>query len=1030
MKEEIIRVLSIEDNMADETLLQDKLFEAQRVGWDLPRFEVKHVAHLRGALDLLRSERFDVVLSDLDLPDSRAGETVATLREHIPHMPIVVLTGREDEVLAHKSVRAGVQDYLYKTEATGSLLARAMMYAIERQQVQDKLGRLVDDRTVELREEIAERKRAEQELRESEARFRALSEQAAMPIMVLQDGALRYFNEAFVQASRYSREELRTFSPYQFMETIHPEDRDKMLRSIRGKESGEEAVSHYEYRGIRRDGQTGWFELYSHSIQYDGRPAIMVTFQDITERKRAEEGLRESQQWFSTTLRSIGDAVIATDGEGKVRLLNPVAEKLTGWSEAEAMGKPLGEVFYIVSEQTGERVENPIDRVLREGVIVGLGNHTALIARDGTQLSIADSAAPIEDQSGAIIGAILVFRDVTERKRVERELARRHWLWDALMENTPDLVYFKDDQHRMIQASRAYADVLGLDLEDVIGKTAIELWPEEGEEIIADERRVLEGEPLTGKEREVTNPSGESLWYLLTKIPIYEDGKLIGFFAIDKEITERKLAEERLAFRSMLLDQIEDKITATDLEGRITYVNEAECRGFGKTKDELIGQNVEQYGDDPERGATQQEIIEVTLTEGRWRGEVVNIAEDGREIILDSRTQLVYDENGEPVGMLGISTDITKRKRAENALRESERQKELILNSTAEMIAYYDTDLRVIWANRASAESVGKSPEELVGRHCYEIWPQLEEPCPGCPVLKARDEKAPQRCEQQTPDGRYWSLRGYPVFDEEGEVIALVEFGQDITVRKRAEEKLELYAAELERSNRDLEQFGYVVSHDLQAPLRAVKSYLQLLADRYEGQLDARADKYIGSAVDGAEHMQEMIRALLDLSRVGTRGEEFSPTDCESVLGHVLDGLSLNIEGSEADVTHDPLPTVMVDEAQLAQVFQNLIANAIKFRREDEPPRVHISASLSLQGGEGRDEAEWLFSVADNGIGIDPEQAERIFQVFQRLHTEEEYPGLGIGLALCKRIVERHGGRIWVESKPEEGSAFYFTLLA
>ncbi len=251
---------------------------------------------------------------------------------------------------------------------------------------------------------------------------------------------------------------------------------------------------------------------------------------------------------------------------------------------------------------------------------------------------------------------------------------------------------------------------------------------------------------------------------------------------------------------------------------------------------------------------------------------------------------------------------------------------------------------------------------------------------------------------------------------------------RDITERRRAEEKLEHYAAELERSNRDLEQFGYVVSHDLQAPLRVTKSYLQLLADRYEGQLDARADKYIGSAVDGAEHMQEMIRALLDLSRVGTRGEEFSPTDCESVLGHVLDRLSLNIESSEADVTHDPLPTVMADEAQLAQVFQNLIANAIKFRREDEPPRVHISASLSPQGGEGRGEGEWLFSVADNGIGIDLEQAERIFQVFQRLHTEEEYPGLGIGLALCKRIVERHGGRIWLDSVVGEGSTFFFTI--
>ncbi len=251
---------------------------------------------------------------------------------------------------------------------------------------------------------------------------------------------------------------------------------------------------------------------------------------------------------------------------------------------------------------------------------------------------------------------------------------------------------------------------------------------------------------------------------------------------------------------------------------------------------------------------------------------------------------------------------------------------------------------------------------------------------------------------------------------------------RDITERRRAEERLEHYAAELERSNRDLEQFGYVISHDLQAPLRVTKSYLQLFIDSYGDQLDVKAEKYIDNAMDSTEHMQKMIRALLDLSRVGTRGEEFLPTDCEDVLEHVLDRLSLNVEGSEADVTHDPLPTVMADEAQLAQVFQNLIANAIKFRRDDEPPRVHISASFSPQGGEGQGEGEWLFSVADNGIGIDLEQAERIFQVFQRLHTEEEYPGLGIGLALCKRIVERHGGRIWVDSVVGEGSTFFFTI--
>jgi signal transduction histidine kinase len=238
---------------------------------------------------------------------------------------------------------------------------------------------------------------------------------------------------------------------------------------------------------------------------------------------------------------------------------------------------------------------------------------------------------------------------------------------------------------------------------------------------------------------------------------------------------------------------------------------------------------------------------------------------------------------------------------------------------------------------------------------------------------------------------------------------------------EESEEKLRHYAAELERSNEELEQFAYVASHDLREPARMVKSYLELLENRYRGELDEKADTFIYYAVDGAERMQEMINALLDLSRVGTRGKEPAPTDAEAVLERTLTSLGKAIEENDAMVTHDPLPTVMADQAQLAQVFQNLIANGIKFQRDGVPPQVHISA-------EQKGDDEWKFCVEDNGIGIDPEQAERLFQIFQRLHTREEYEGTGIGLALCRRIVERHGGRIWVESEVGAGSMFCFTL--
>jgi len=240
---------------------------------------------------------------------------------------------------------------------------------------------------------------------------------------------------------------------------------------------------------------------------------------------------------------------------------------------------------------------------------------------------------------------------------------------------------------------------------------------------------------------------------------------------------------------------------------------------------------------------------------------------------------------------------------------------------------------------------------------------------------------------------------------------------------KKAYDVLEARVAErtadLARSNAELEQFAYIASHDLQEPLRMVSSYVQLLERRYKGKLDQDADEFIGYASEGALRMQRLINDLLAYSRVGTRGKSFEEVDLEAALAQALDNLLLAIKEKNASITHDPLPAVYGDSGQLTQVFQNLVDNAIKFRRE-EAPRVHVSARL-----EGND---CICSVQDNGIGIAPEYLNRLFVLFQRLHTRKEYPGTGIGLAICKRIVERHGGRIWVESSPGEGSTFYFAI--
>jgi PAS domain S-box-containing protein len=275
--------------------------------------------------------------------------------------------------------------------------------------------------------------------------------------------------------------------------------------------------------------------------------------------------------------------------------------------------------------------------------------------------------------------------------------------------------------------------------------------------------------------------------------------------------------------------------------------------------------------------------------------------------------------------------------------------------------------------------------------------------------------------QRPTEDGgsRWISLSGEPLFDDAGKFTGYRGVGSDITERKSAELALREAHEELKRSNAELEQFAYVASHDLQEPLRMVSSYTQLLLRRFGERFDGDSREFMGYIVDGAARMKQLIEDLLAYSRVGTRGKDFREIPVEEALGRAVSNLRAAIQETSAAVSWDPLPTVLADDTQLTQLFQNLIGNALKFR-SSSVPRIHVFVA--------NNEPAWHFMVRDNGIGIEPQYFERIFMVFQRLHNKADYPGTGIGLAICKKVVERHGGRIWVESRPGDGSAFHFTL--
>jgi PAS domain S-box-containing protein len=506
-----------------------------------------------------------------------------------------------------------------------------------------------------------------------------------------------------------------------------------------------------------------------------------------------------------------------------------------------------------------------------------------------------------------------------------------------------------------------------------------------------------------------------------------------------KTFTERKQTEEGLRVAEMRYRSFYEKsrdalMTLDPSSGLFTSANPSAIAMFGaRDEADFVSRALWQYSsvrqpNGRDSAELAKETIETAVRDGYRCIEWTCAKIDGTEFpatILLTR----FECAGETI-LQATVRDIALEKRtvvqqaaAEEELLNSKNQYNALFERSLALVYICDLEGRVIDANEAILHRLGYSRKELRSLDLTLLLSEDQLPLAFKTIQEIREtgnQKNPTEFRLRHKDGTWVFVEttGSAVFSE-GNVVAIQVIGNDITKRKRTEDKTRQLLADLDRSNKELEQFAYVASHDLQEPLRMVSSYTQLLARRYKGRLDADADDFIAYAVDGAYRMQRLINDLLAYSRVGTRGKEFEPTDCSAFFDQAVANLKVPIEESGAVVDRGLLPTVMADKLQLGQLLQNLIGNAIKYHG-DEPPRVHVSAE---QKGN-----EWVFSVRDNGIGIDPQFADRIFVIFQRLHNREKYPGTGIGLAICKKIVERHGGRIWLESQVGSGATFYFTM--
>ncbi len=741
---------------------------------------------------------------------------------------------------------------------------------------------------------------------------------------------------------------------------------------------------------------------------------------EVTERRRTEALLYAQQEWLRATLISIGDAVIATDVNAKITFLNEVAESLTGWTQEEAKGKPIDKIFVITNEETGAPVENPVPKALREGRVVGLANHTNLTAKDGSQVPIDDSAAPIRDVNGNVTGVVLVFRNIAERKQAEKagQLLR------AIVDSSADAIISKNLDGTITSWNKSAERLFGYTAEEMVGKPVTILIPpdrlDEEPKII---ERLKESMRVDYIETRRVRKDGTELDISLTISPVLDaNGRIIGASKIARDITERKRIEKHLhdserQLRSMV-DSIDQLAWMANAEGWIYWYNKRWYEYTGATPAEMEGWGWQSVHD-PKILPEVMEKWSESIRTGQPFDMIFPLkGADGVFRPFLTRINPVSDHDGNVWKWFGTNTDIDALSRAEATARESEERFRALADNIPQLawIADAGTDGQVHWFNENWFRYTGTTLEEMRGSG----WHTVHHPDHAERVIQnfAHHVQANLDWEDTFPlrgqDGNYrWFLsRMKCIRDESGQVARIFGTNTDITEQRAME-------LELRRANQDLESFAYSASHDLQEPLRMIAIYSQMLVNGYKDKLEGEAEMYVRMITDGTRRMRELLADLLAYTAVDAQATDDTETiDLNLIFEEVIKNSKVAIEESAAMVSSDPLPIICGHRAHFVQLFQNLISNGIKYRSK-RSPRIHVSAEQ--QNGS------WRFAVTDNGMGIAPEHHEKIFGVFKRLHGKT-IPGTGIGLAICQRVVERYQGRLWVESESDKGATFFFTV--
>jgi PAS domain S-box-containing protein len=899
--------------------------------------------------------------------------------------------------------------------------------------------------------DITESKRSEVALQLSEQKYRKLAQSAPVAVtrISMTNNLYEFVNDEFVRQSGYTMEEYNNLSDQVLIDMIYADDREKVFSFYKQWGStGYKDTQHIDYRIINKNKEVLWLDTYLFA-EFDNAGKVLAINQiciDITDQKKAQDVMRESERRFRTLIENSSDLIALIDKDATIIYASPSTTRILGYSLEEYVGKN-GFDFIHPDDKTYTT------RLLSELLKKPGGSVTAQYRakhKSGIWLWMEATGKNMLDD--ASIGSIVVnYRDITERKLSEQELFLQKSYFQQLFENSPEGIVILDKNDSVVDVNKGFEKMFQYNVAEIKDKDINELIiPEElTEQATQMSLFVLKGEVIH-KETVRKRKDGSLVDVSILAYPITLGEDQIGVYGIYSDISERKETEKalmnseerykafvqqssegisRIEFLEPInIKQPQDEVIELAYKfGYLAECNDIVAKRYGySSADDIIGARFGELL--PKSDPHNMEYLRSFIKSG-FRitdAESHEVDKEGNiKYFLNNLVGIIDGNN--LIRIWSTQRDITESRLAEEELKKTQFRLATLLNNLPDVVLY---------ETGSDHEFISENVMNLLGYPANRItedkkfFPSLIHPGdfittskkitdwnmsgkPGILTLEFRCRRSDSTyvwledhmVAIQAPDGKQ-HMAGVMV---------------DITDRKRSEERLKLLAEKLSVSNKELEQFAYVASHDLQEPLRMVASYIQLLQRRYEGKLGKEADEFINYAVDGVVRMKSLINDLLIYSRVNTQELPLEQTDLNDVVEKVINNLKTSIEETHATVVHDKLPVVMANPLHMNQLFQNLVSNAIKFHGE-ELPQVQVSAK--------RNGNEWLFSVKDNGIGIDKEFADRVFIIFQRLHNYKEYPGTGIGLAICKKIVEKLGGHIWVESEAGKGSTFYFTLPA